>query len=84
MNDVTPMLTPSFCANTPSTKEVGGAETQRIPPASLLKNIQDDPKHYLSQIFAHQYEQIHQYLISDQAVQLIPTLPAPDHLSLVQ
>ena len=39
VNDDTPMLIPSFCAKKPSTKEVGGAGTQRIPPASLLKKF---------------------------------------------
>ena len=37
VNDPTPMLTPSFRANIPSAVAFGGADTQRIPPASLLK-----------------------------------------------
>ena len=37
VNDPTPILTPSFCANTPSAVALGGAETQRIPSISRLK-----------------------------------------------
>ena len=37
VNDPTPILVPSFCANTPSAVALGGADTQRIPSASRLK-----------------------------------------------
>ena len=37
VNDPTPILTPTFCANTPSAVAFGGADTQRIPSTSRLK-----------------------------------------------
>ena len=79
VNDPTPILTPSFCANTPSAVALGGAETQRIPSASRLKKYPDWPGVLSeSKIFASICTDPPMSNFWSGSVLPIPTLPALD------